>query len=116
MNTRKIAINTSYGGFGLTDAAIEMYLIKKNVPFKIESRRFLLSKRRNTYFVDNQYFSTHTIQRDDPALIETLEQLGEEAADTYCTFKIIEIPADVQWHIQEYDGREWIAENHRTWE
>ena len=29
--------------------------------------------------------------------------------------KIVEIPADVEWQIQEYDGMEWVAEKHRTW-
>lgn len=26
-----------------------------------------------------------------------------------------EVPDDVQWQIEEYDGREWVAETHRTW-
>ncbi len=26
------------------------------------------------------------------------------------------IPDDVKWQIEEYDGLEWIAEKHRTWE
>ena len=31
------------------------------------------------------------------------------------TLKIIEIPDDVDWIIEEYDGNEWVAEKHRTW-
>jgi hypothetical protein len=27
----------------------------------------------------------------------------------------VEIPGDVSWHIGEYDGVEWVAEDHRTW-
>jgi hypothetical protein len=29
---------------------------------------------------------------------------------------IVEVPADVDWYIEEYDGLEWVAEKHRTWE
>lgn len=29
--------------------------------------------------------------------------------------KVVSIPADVEWQIEEYDGAEWIAEKHRTW-
>lgn len=28
---------------------------------------------------------------------------------------IVEIPDDVKWHVDEYDGNEHIAEDHRTW-
>jgi hypothetical protein len=27
----------------------------------------------------------------------------------------VDIPDDVKWQIEEYDGNEWIAESHRTW-
>ena len=29
--------------------------------------------------------------------------------------EIIEIPDDIEFTIEEYDGAEWIAEKHRTW-
>jgi hypothetical protein len=28
---------------------------------------------------------------------------------------VIEIPDDVEWEVEEYDGLEWVAEKHRTW-
>jgi hypothetical protein len=27
----------------------------------------------------------------------------------------VDIPDDVKWEIEEYDGNEWVAEVHRTW-
>jgi len=30
--------------------------------------------------------------------------------------KVVEIPDDVEWNVQEYDGNEWVAEKHRIWE
>lgn len=55
------------------------------------------------------------IDRDDPALIATVEALGEAASGRCASLKIIEIPDGVDWQVEEYDGREHIAERHRTW-
>jgi hypothetical protein len=54
--------------------------------------------------------------RDDPILIQVVEELGETANGRCASLKIVEIPNDVEWTIGEYDGQEWIAEKHRTWE
>ena len=35
--------------------------------------------------------------------------------DGYSELKVVEIPDDVEYDIQEYDGNEWVAEKHRTW-
>lgn len=53
--------------------------------------------------------------RTDPALIQTIEELGEEANGLCATLKIIEIPDDIEFEIEEYDGWEWISEAHRKW-
>ena len=29
--------------------------------------------------------------------------------------KVVEIPDDVEWEIEEYDGNEWVSEVHRCW-
>jgi hypothetical protein len=57
----------------------------------------------------------HDLARDDENLIKVVEKLGEEANTRFSTLKIIEIPDDVEWEIEEYDGLEHIAEKHRTW-
>jgi hypothetical protein len=44
-----------------------------------------------------------------------VEELGEAANGSYARLKVVEIPDDVEWTIKEYDGDEWIAEKHRTW-
>jgi len=55
------------------------------------------------------------IARDDVHLIQTIQELGEQAGGRCSSHKIVEIPDDVEWEIQEYDGAEWVAEKHRTW-
>ena len=63
----------------------------------------------------DQTFCDRDIRRNDPLLIQVVEEMGEKANDRYSELKIVEIPDDVEWQIDEYDGAEWIAEKHRTW-
>lgn len=64
---------------------------------------------------DNLYLSSRNIERTDRSLIRTIEELGEIANGRCANLKVVEIPDDVDWELQEYDGNEWIAEKHRTW-
>jgi hypothetical protein len=93
---QKIVINTDFGGFGLSDQALDLYKILTGIP-SIEE------------------ISYWEIPRDNAILVQIVEQLGDRADGHYSTLKIVEIPAGVEWHIAGYDGLEHIAENHRTW-
>ena len=53
--------------------------------------------------------------RDDPTLVSVVEELGPEASGSYSELKVVEIPDDVDWKIVEHDGKEHVAEKHRTW-
>lgn len=54
--------------------------------------------------------------RTDDDLINLLEEKGSEfVSGPYSSLKIIEIPDDVEWEVEEYDGSEWVSEKHRTW-
>ena len=94
---KKIVINAAYGGFGLSDLAMRRYAEIK----KIE---------------DVDTIHIYDICRADSALVQVVEELGEESFDTYAELKIVEIPEDVDWYIHEYDGLEHVAERHRTWD
>ena len=68
----------------------------------------------------NERWTKHTIdsreyRRDDPSLIRIVEELGADASGSCAELKIVEIPADVEWEISEYDGNEWVSEKHRRW-
>jgi len=109
----KIVINSCYGGFGLSDEAFVHYLNKKGIKFT--------RKKRNSCFGDEfhdekgEFLSDYNLNRSDPELIKTVEELGEKANGQCADLKIVEIPDDVEYEIEEYDGVEWVAENHRTW-
>lgn len=53
--------------------------------------------------------------REDPILIQVIKELGEKANGQYAELKIVEIPDDIEYQIEEYDGIEHIAEKHRIW-
>ena len=55
------------------------------------------------------------IKRDDPKLIQVVEELGEKANGPCAELSIVEIPDGVKWEIDEYDGNETIHEVHRSW-
>jgi hypothetical protein len=61
------------------------------------------------------YFGGRDNDRSDPLLIQVIEELGEVANGSCAELKIIDVPDDVEWHIEEYDGFEHVAEDHRTW-
>lgn len=63
----------------------------------------------------DQTFNDRDVVRDDPILVQVVEEMGEKADSRFASLKIVEIPDDVEWQIEEYDGSEWIAEKHRTW-
>ena len=89
----KIVINTRYGGFGLSKEALALYNERSRT---VETYDFL-------------------IKRDDPILVKIVEELGEAAGGFFSALKVVEIPDDVVWGIEEDGGHEWIAEKHRTW-
>jgi hypothetical protein len=66
---------------------------------------------------DKFYLSDYDFygNRADEDLIAVIEKLGNEANGPCASLKIVEIPDDVNWYVDEYDGREWVAEKHRTW-
>ena len=63
----------------------------------------------------SDYWCSCELERSDPVLLEVVKELGEKASGQCAKLEIVEVPDDVQWQIEEYDGLEWIAETHRTW-
>ena len=96
----KIAINTCYGGFGISDQAFERLLTRKGIAFD------------NEHYLSKYQFNE---DRADPDLIAVIEEMAKDAEGWAADIKIVEIPDDVEWQISEYDGMEWVAEKHRTW-
>jgi hypothetical protein len=101
----KVIINTQYGGFGLSKHAVKLY---HQYAAAVEPAR----ERMPTVFS----LGYTSADRADPVLVRVVEELGSEANGEHAKLKVIEIPDDVKWTIEEYDGVEWVAEVHRRWE
>jgi hypothetical protein len=90
-----IVINTCYGGFGLSGRAETEY-------------------KQMAGITDPKWYGRE-IPRDDPYLVKIVRDLGMAANGDHANLKVVEVPGDVEWEIEEYDGNEWVAEKHRTW-
>jgi hypothetical protein len=118
----KVAINRCFGGFGISDTAFELLLTRKGIAFETTEAKFKLGGDHYYYHAghagsDDHYLSYHEFcdDRSDPDLIAVIEQLGDDANSNCSELAIVDIPDDVEWDISEYDGREHVAEKHRTW-
>ena len=79
----KVVINGKYGGVGLLTRAIKIYC-----------------QYNGTGLRNQIYYNI----RNDPILIRVVEELGEMAGGVCSKLVIVEIPDDVEWTIEEYDG------------
>lgn len=142
---QKIVINKRHGGFGLSQAGVQRYLELKGIGWWAEpNERFKLlgptywlvaadkrvseptaeqwhamslqERQRHNTLYSQQVFNDRDLDRDDPILVQVVQELGDAASGSHAELKIVEIPAGVEWQIEEYDGLEWIAEKHRTWQ
>ena len=90
----KVVINRCFGGFSLSEKAYEFLGLEwDKYGYKYNGYDF----------------------RNDARLVECVETLGEEADGRFAELKVVEIPDDVEWEIEEYDGLESIHEVHRVW-
>ncbi len=83
----KVVLNNCYGGFGLSDEAIEM--LGSDRPYDLD--------------------------RTDPKLVEVVEKLGLRANGPLADLRVVDIPENVEYYIDDYDGIETIHEKHRRW-
>lgn len=136
----KVVVNKCFGGFGLSPIAIKEYLklkgkdcffYKKDYSSKMLNRvpiseasnydisltkDYGASIKEDWKSFEADYFYYRDIERTDPDLISVIELLGyKEASGQLSSLSIVEIPNDVKWEIDDYDGMESIHEVHRSW-
>ena len=139
----KLVINKCHGGFGLSHEAMLRYFEIKGITVypeqsndywkhwnywtvkpenRIETKEgesftsMSMDERiayNHAYSEQNAY--ERDIERDDPALVQTVEELGVKANGRHAELSVVQIPDDVEYSIEEYDGYEHVAELHRTW-
>lgn len=83
----KVVFNTCYGGFSLSTAA---------------TKRFAELTGRSLQWLGDD------LRRDDPALVQVVEELGAAADGRYARLQIKEVPTGTRYRIDEYDGLESV--------
>ena len=133
----KVVINACYGGFGLSEKAVMRYAELKGLTLYPERKPLfttywlvpegeredqtnfhtwpLEERRASSVRRAKQTLDEHATPRDDPVLVQVVEELGDAASGRFSSLAIVEIPDGVGWQIEEYDGYEHVAEKHRTW-
>lgn len=144
----KIIINSSFGGFGISNNALVELMQRKGKEIYFyemifdDSDKYTYSKtdadNKNLFVTavckdfgevliienDEQSDEFHKCfinksdskLRTDNDLINLLKEKGSKfVSSQYSKLKIVEIPDDVEWVIENYGGSEWISEKHRTW-
>ena len=120
----KILINGCYGGFGLSDEACEWLI--KNKKWKVteyaKGGKGYKDKKAKLVKTNDKLYGKYWVLKDnddvriDKDVIECVETIGSKKASSgHAKLRVIEIPSDVEWEIDEYDGIEHVAEKHRTW-
>lgn len=136
---KKVILNKCFGGFGLSKEAYELYAKKKGISvfhytqenLKKEIYTYATDDNRtfDFYFTkdfgDNVYISDEDFKeyflnldekfREDKTLIEVVEELGEKANAFYSNLKIVEIPDDLDYVIDNYDGIETLRQKVQEW-
>ena len=136
---KKVILNKCFGGFGVSKEAYELYAKKKGIDvfhytqknLKNEIYTYATDDNRSFdfYFTkdfgDNVYISDEDFKeyflnldekfREDKTLIEVVEELGEKANAFYSNLKIVEIPDDLDYVIDNYDGIETLRQKVQEW-
>ncbi|CAB4138177.1 hypothetical protein UFOVP328_370 [uncultured Caudovirales phage] len=115
---RRIVINRQHGGFGLSWDAQIAYLERVGISYDLEDRDSRDDTRRYGHMIkltNGNFWSDKDIARDDPVLVALVREMGTDVNSNFANLKVVKIPGDVEWTIDEYDGMEWVAEKHRIW-
>ena len=132
----KILINTCFGGYNLSYEAMLRYAELKGIAvypenslgglytywLVPESERVDQSNWRSMskeeQKASSKLYEEQTLCnsgfRTDPTMIQVVEELGTKANGRCAELKIVEIPDGMHYTIEEFDGKEHIAEVHRT--
>lgn len=140
MKTKKVILNKCYGGFGISKEAYQLYAKKKCLELYLYKREhvgkevvYKKVKDDNSIFttyltkdfgdnaiINSEDFSKYHLYirenyREDSTLIEVVEELGEKANGRYSELEIVEIPYDLDYVIDDYDGIETLHQKVQEW-
>lgn len=129
----KIILNKCYGGFDASKEAYMLYAKKKGLTLYLYKsdyidRKFIHKKVNDDNSIFRHYFTKDmgdnveisnedykkyhlyldNEHRQDPILIEVVEELRDKASGRFGRLEVVEIPDNCYYKIDEYDGVETI--------
>jgi hypothetical protein len=126
----KIVYNACYGGFSLSHEAMIRYAEIKGITLYTEKKygyshyylcppeeydRISAEEQAKPVSPDRYersnalYLSDRDFERNDPVLVQVVEELGDKANGRCAKLRIAEVPAGTLYRIDEYDGFESIG-------
>jgi hypothetical protein len=113
----KVVINKCFGGFGLSNKAVEMCIQKGMTLGDSKSVDYTDWKLRDAA---DRYYANRGDEnsfRCNPIVVEVVETLGDEADGSCARLVIVDIPylGEEGWHIKSHDGIETIHPDHQSW-
>ena len=133
----KVVINKGFHQFCLSLEALKkmfgnVYVYQHDWLLDLYFRQDSLLDRRsrsNNFIYSTHDYGKETLRIDDKhkiyfetmdrslnQLVSVVEEMGQKAGAYGTDLKIVEIPNDVNWEIEEFDGKERIREVGRIWE
>lgn len=100
----KVVYNACFGGYGLSDEAIELIGELKGV--KLYKKAW--ARDRYGFYTDEGCTIPFDPDRHDPDLVKAVETLGD-AANGHCARLQIYETDSGQYRIEEYDGNESVV-------
>jgi hypothetical protein len=100
----KVVYNTCYGGFGLSDKAVQRYSDLTGLGLTFHK----IYVTGHWEFPNGDWWDEKDLSRSDPILIQVVEELGEEANGNYAKLAFREVEAGTKYRIDEYDGMESV--------
>ena len=111
----QVVVNSCWGGFGLSKPALMRYWALKGVETIVVHDETFSSYDTLVNVETGENLWDSDIERDDPILVAVVEEMGEKANGSHARLRIADVPDDVAWTIEDYDGRETVEEVHRSW-
>lgn len=141
---KKVILNKCYGGFSLSEEAHRLYAMKKGFEvFAYKNDRYSAKNKQSYYkkleknedalfkyyftkdFGNNSVISSEDYakysfslgagDREDKTLIEVVEELGEKSNSPFSSLVVVEIPDDLEYVIDDYDGIETLHQKVQEW-
>ena len=105
----RVLINSQYGGFSISEAGA-FRLMQLGMAVEVEYDEWVYDKvtHRDAY-ID----LPDDLERHDPRLLQTFDELGQAMAGSCCTLKAVEVPLDsllpgYRYRIIQNDGWERV--------